>query len=77
MKTEKIPFKMTDTFGGEANYTWVRRGTVELKEGASDLAVVRAVKRALGLEGVRCTRSEYGDIIELRPVGACVVVFIG
>lgn len=77
MKTETIPFEMTDTFNGEANYAWCRRGKVELKVGASDLAVVRAVKRALGLEGVRCTRSEYGDIIELRPVGACVVVFIG
>jgi len=77
MRTETIPFEMTDTFGGEANYAWVRRGVVELKEGASDLALVRAVKRALGLEGVRCTRRECGGIIELRPVGACVVVFIG
>lgn len=73
----KISYEITDTFGGEANYSWVRRGEVELREGASDLALVRAVKKALGLSGVRCTRSEIGELIELRPVGACVVVFIG
>jgi hypothetical protein len=77
MKTETIPFEMTDTFGGEANYSWVRRGEVSLREGASDLALVRAVKAELGLTGVRCQREEYGEQIVLRPVGACVVVFIG
>lgn len=77
MTTETIPFEMTDTFGGEANYSWVRRGEVSLPEGASDLALVRRVKKALGLEGVRCQRESYGEQIVLRPVGACVVVFIG
>lgn len=73
----KIAYEMTDTFGGEANYSWVRRGEVELPEGASDLMRVRRVKKALGLEGVRCKRADFGELIELRPVGACVVVFIG
>lgn len=73
----KTQYEMTDTFGGEANYSWVRRGQVELPEGASDLMLVRRVKKALGLEGVRCKREEYGEQIVLHPVGSCTVIFIG
>lgn len=75
--TVTIPYEYTDTFGREANYAWVRRGSVELPEGASDLALVRRVKKALGLEGVRCIREEYEEQIVLRPVGSCTVIFIG
>lgn len=67
--------EMTDTFGGEANYSWVRRAESEA-DGASDLAVVRRIKRQLGLDGVRCARETWGETIVLRPVGACVVIFI-
>ena len=73
----KYYYEMTDTFGGEANYSWVRRGEVELPEGASNLMLVRRVKKALGLEGVRCKRLDYGDQIALYPVGSCTVIFIG
>jgi hypothetical protein len=71
-KMENYNYEYTDTFGGEANYSWVRRGEVN----ATSLNVVRRVKRALGLEGVKCTREEYGDTIVLRPIGSCTVVFI-
>ena len=67
--------EMTDTFGGEANYSWVRRSECEA-DGASDFAIVRRIKRQLGLGGVRCTREILGETIVLRPVGACVVIFI-
>lgn len=71
-----IKFEYTDTFGGEANYSWVRRGEVEISEGTSDLTLVRRVKKALGLEGVRCRREEFGDTIALYPSGSCTVVFV-
>lgn len=74
---QAVPYEVTDTFGGEANYSWVRRGEVFLFPGASDLARVRAVKKALGLEGVPCKRESYGEQIVLRPVGSCTVCFIG
>ena len=67
--------EMTDTYGGEANYCWVRRAECDA-DGASDLAIVRRIKRQLGIEGVRCTRETCGETIVLKPVGACVVVFI-
>lgn len=67
--------EMTDTFGGEANYSWVKRATVSAE--GSDLAIVRRAKKAIGLSGVKCRRSDFGDGIELRPAcGDCWVVFI-
>jgi hypothetical protein len=66
----------TDTFGGEANYAWVIREEISLPDQASDLSIVRAAKAALGLSGVRCRRSDLGELLELRPHGSCSVVFI-
>jgi len=66
----------TDTFGGEANYSWVQREELTLSDNISDLSLVRAAKSALGLSGVRCQRSEAGESIELRPYGYCSIVFI-
>lgn len=65
-------YEYTDTFGGEANYCWVRRGDVE----AEDNNVVRRVKAKLGLTGVRCRKTDYGDMIRLDIVGACQCAFI-
>lgn len=77
MKTN-IQWEVTDTFGGESNYSWVKRGTVETKEGEdfSDRAAIRRVKKAIGWNGMRCKVENYGDDITLRPVGICQVCFI-
>jgi hypothetical protein len=66
----------TDTFSGEANYSWVRRALFNVNEGVSDRSLVREAKRRLGLTGVRCYREEIGDMIKLVPVGTCTVLFI-
>jgi len=66
----------TDTFGGEANYSWCHRQEIALPDDASDRTVVRQAKAALGLSGVRCRRSDIGETIELRPYGLCQIVFI-
>ena len=71
-----INAELTDTFAGEANYAWVRRASVTLPEGASDRAIVRAAKHALGLSGVRCRVANLGDMIELRPRKSNTVVFV-
>ena len=73
-----IHYEITDTFGGEANYYWVKRGKIEAKPGEeySDLAAVRRVKKAIGWEGVKCRKENHGDIIALYPVSSCTVCFI-
>ena len=88
----QFSYEYTDTFGGEANYCWVKRGTVSVPElthygydgsrgytradKAQSREVVRLVKAALGLTGVKCRREEWSDTIALYPYGTNCVVFI-
>lgn len=77
-------FEHTDTFGGEANYCWVRRLDVTpdvasdlgIKPDATNRAIVRAAKRWAGLTGYRCETESYGDTIAIRPRHLCQVVFV-
>jgi hypothetical protein len=71
-----INCELTDTFAGEANYSWVRRASVQLPENASRRAIVRAAKSALGITGAPCDTTDFGDMFSLRLRGACIVAFI-
>jgi hypothetical protein len=82
----------TDTFGGEANYAWVRRHVVSVPElthygydgssnyrAANKIAereLMRRAKAAVGLTGVRGVKSSFGDGIEFRPYGMATVMFV-
>lgn len=68
--------EVTDTFGGEANYSWVERYSLVAPKGLSDRALVRRAKAVAGWTGLRCRRWEYDETIELRPVGTCRVMFV-
>ena len=65
----------TDTFGGEANYSWIRV-RFEAPESITDRKLVIRAKRELGLTGVRCRREKWGEMLVLRPVGTNTIVFI-
>ena len=70
-------FEMTDTFGGEANYSWVKRTSFDFKSTATDKALVRRAKQWAGLTGVRCKVDNYGgEMIAIRPTDRPVVVFV-
>ncbi len=64
-----------DTFGGEANYCWVRRHTIE-GENISRRSLVRQAKALCGLSGVRASTEDSGDLITIWPHGLCQVVFV-
>lgn len=84
--------EFTDTFGGEANYCWVKRATVVMPElthygydgshgytRANRIANRELMKRAkakMGLTGVRGHVNHYGDTIEFRPYRSCTVMFV-
>lgn len=88
----KFEYEYTDTFGGEANYSWVKRGSVTMPDlthygydGSQgyfkanrtfNRELVKKVKAALGLTGVRCERDIVSDVIELRPRGSNTIIFI-
>lgn len=82
----------TDTFGGEANYCWVKRAVVSMPElthygydGGTNYCKANAVyqwelmrkaKAAIGLTNVRGVKCDIGDMIEFRPHKSCTVMFI-
>lgn len=90
MNTYEIEY--TDTFGGEANYSWVKRATVFMPElthygydGGTNYCkankvyqreLMKAAKAKLGLTGIRGRTYSNGDWIEFRPYGSCTVLFI-
>lgn len=71
----RYDIEMTDTFGGEANYCWVRRATIEAPATATSQMLVRRAKRALGITG-RHKICDFGDLIRLDLIGACICIFI-
>lgn len=90
--TNRHQIEYTDTFGGEANYSWVKRAVVIMPElthygydGGTNYAkaskvydreLMKRAKAAVGLTGVRGVRSDHGDLIEFRPYGVNTVLFI-
>lgn len=67
-------FELTDTFQGESNYSWVRRW--HSLESLTDAKAIKLGKLLAGWTGMRCDKSEYGDMIDMRPRKACQVLFI-
>ena len=71
---DKYTFEYTDTFGGEANYCWVNRGTVEAK---SPKHAARLAKSELGLTGVKGDiKLNQGDDYHWTPRGSATILFI-
>jgi len=47
-ENQEFFFELTDTFGGEANYSWVKRFKVTAK---TELGALRKVSKEIGLQG--------------------------
>ena len=79
MKTKentKFQFEYTDTFGGDANYSWVKRVEMEYPSNISDLALVRRAKQWAGITNIRCRVENWEDTIAIYPRGHCTVLFV-
>lgn len=88
----KYDIEYTDTFGGESNYSWVRRATVTMPElthygydGGTNYCkankvyrreLMKKAKAAVGLTGARGRVYDYGDLIRFVPYGCCTVLII-
>lgn len=66
----------TDTFGGEANYSWVKRWAFEAEPNAPDAELKRKAKRVSDMTGVRGSWQTIGEMLEFRPSGSCTVLFV-
>ena len=68
--------EVTDTFGGDANYCWVKRGTINAPDNATRRYLVRKAKAFAGWTNWKCEVRDLGDIIEIRPWDANMVCFV-
>lgn len=71
-----LQIEYTDTFCGEANYSWVRRATVPFSGAQGTREAMRLAKAAVGLTGVPGRTSDLGDYLEFRPYNSCTVLFV-
>lgn len=65
----KFFIEMTDTFGGEANYSWAKRFNVEAK---NVHGAVQKFAREVG-SGWRCT-GNYGESYRFDNGGVCMFI---
>ena len=84
--------EITDTFGGEANYSWVKRQSFDMPElthygydGSTNYAkankvysreLVKRAKRIAGWTNWRCKIENWGDTLRIEPQGSCLVAFV-
>ena len=69
----KAHIELTDLFGGEANYSWIRGGTIEIAEGTARSSIIRRAKKELNIQACGTT-TDFGNMIEHRMHGT--VMFI-
>jgi hypothetical protein len=62
----------TDTFGGEANYCWVKRLRVKANSHKHAMQIAR---KEWGISGTRGRFCENGDQADWRPYRICWVIF--
>ncbi len=66
----------TDTFGGEANYGWVKRHEFTIHKHASQRNITRKVKALAGMTGVKSDTFDYDVGLTIKPRGYNQVIFV-
>ena len=68
---EQIPsaeYIIYGLFGGETNDVY-KKGEIPIIGKTTDLAVIRAIKKEIGWNNIRCRTENYGTFLELYPSG--------
>jgi hypothetical protein len=66
----------TDTYGGQANYSWVHREVIDVPDKYSERSLVLTAKKSVGLTGVRGSSGWIGETYEFRPHNSATVLFV-
>jgi len=72
----KVVVTQTDTFGGEANYSWANRYEFAIHKSASQRNIIRKAKALAGMTGVKADTYDYGDSYTVKPRGYHQVIFV-
>ena len=68
---EQIPsaeYIIYGLFGGETNDVY-KKGEIPIIGKTTDLAVIRAIKKEIGWNNIRCRTENHGTFLELYPSG--------
>ena len=66
----------TDTFGGEANYGWVKRHEFVVDRDASQKKITHRAKALVGMTGVKADTDDYDVGLTIKPRGYHQVIFV-
>lgn len=70
-----IRIELTDTFAGEANYSWVHR--MEIKDDdLSNRQILKRVRNELGITGKLVKVIDTFDFLRYNLIGACACLHI-
>jgi hypothetical protein len=72
----KVTVTQTDTFNGEANYSWANRYEFAINSEASQRNIVRKAKFLAGMTGVKADTYDYGESLTIKPRGYHQVIFV-
>lgn len=72
----KCVVTVTDTFAGEANYSWVKRYEFVPKNPNSQRSVVRRAKALAEMTGVKADTFDYMDGFTVKPRGYNQIIFV-
>ena len=75
-KMMKVVVTQTDTFGGEANYSWANRYEFAIHKSASQRNIVRKAKSLAGMTGVKSDTYDYDMGLTIKPRGYNQVIFV-
>ena len=65
--------ELTDTFAGEANYSWVSRFKVHA---SSVMGAIRKVSKEAGFQGRLVKDFDAGDLVRYNVRGAALCLFV-
>lgn len=75
-KMMKVTVTQTDTFGGEANYSWANRYEFIIHQTASQRNITRKAKALAGMTGVKADTYDYDTGLTIKPRGYNQVIFV-
>jgi hypothetical protein len=76
VKMTKCVVTVTDTFGGEANYGWVKRYEFQPRNAESQRSVIRQAKSLANMTAVKADTYDYGDGYTVKPRGYNQIIFV-
>ena len=72
----KVVVTQTDTFGGEANYSWANRYEFAIPTDAPQRTITRKAKALAGMTGVKADTYDYDVGLTIKPRGYNQVIFV-